>query len=125
MSEADTVPEDVKALVVDTYVKYVERTKSRIDRDPTEAELLAVATECIMADRAAWNRRAPIAEGMVMVPREPTEAMIDSLAKVMYFDQHSIMHDHNDHWRAANQGLYRSFARTAYRAMLAASTKEG
>ena len=38
------------------------------------------------------------------------------IAKAIFFDQHSIMHDHDENWRTANQVIWLSAADAAMRA---------
>lgn len=110
MSEADTVPDDVRKLA-DKFATEGIKDGGLSSGYYSVRETIA---DAIMADRAAWNRRAPIA-GMVMVPVEPTGAMIDLGAQVI--DPSGVF---GLTWEECCER-----AQAVLRAVLVASTKEG
>ena len=82
-----------------------------------QARLLREA-ENLEADARTVVREVP--EGMVLVPREPTEAMIEVIC-----DSHAGNSIWPDDYGDSSQAIRRREARDGYRAMLAAASGEG
>ncbi len=56
----------------------------------------------------------------------PSEAEIEAAARAIFFEQFSIMYDHEENWAAfEKKGLYRCFARAALRAAIAKAREVG
>lgn len=55
MSEADTVPDDVRKLARKAFADYLEGDQGIA----ADEALIGEIEQAIMADRAAWNRRSP------------------------------------------------------------------
>lgn len=45
------IPDDVKVAAMDAYIAFVEQNGTDITKDPTEAELLSIVANAIMAER--------------------------------------------------------------------------
>lgn len=48
----------------------------------------------------------------------PHEKLVEKVAKRVFFEQHSIMHDHAFHWSRANKAIWLSIATDVVRLIL-------